>query len=250
MRLLFFNHVARIRPTFAMTLALAFLLLVFSPAGYAVMRGKQTYHRVVALTYDDGPHPIYTPKILKILDKEHVKATFFMIGRLMEEHPEIVRDIVRRGHAVGNHTYSHPHDITVLSASQIDTEILKCTSVMEKITGQRSNLFRPPLGRTNSSVISIADHNGCAVILWSVSADNHSARTPEAMAQRVLSRVKPGSIILAHDGRFPMRWKDVKATPLIIKGLKKRGYRFVTIQELMAINSRANRQAHNHKQAR
>ena len=198
-----------------------------------VIYGIPTKEKVVALTFDDGPHPTFTPELLKILDKYHVKATFFMIGREMEKHPEIVREVMARGHVIGNHTYTHPHDIEIDTETQIIRELDLCENTIEKITGKRSHLFRPPRGLVDSTVFMIAEEEGYPVILWTVSADHHDAPTPKDMAKRVLRLIRPGGIVLSHDGTACTRWKDVAATPMIIEELKKRGYRFVTIPELL-----------------
>jgi peptidoglycan/xylan/chitin deacetylase (PgdA/CDA1 family) len=190
--------------------------------------------KLVALTYDDGPHPAFTPDILAILDRYHVNATFFMIGQRMQQYPEIVKEVVARGHAIGNHTYSHPREIAGLTSAQVIRELDTCEELIERFTGRRTHLFRPPLGLMNSRVLMVAREEGYLTILWTVSADHHDAPTPQAMAERVLRGVKPGSIILAHDGTFPSRINDVEATPLIIEELQKRGYRFVTVPELLA----------------
>lgn len=192
-----------------------------------------TQQKVVALTYDDGPHPIYTPQLLDILDHYSVKATFFMVGRNMEQYPDIVRDALKRGHVIGNHTYTHPHNIELDTQAQMIRELDSCEQVIERLTGKRAHLFRPPRGLVDGSVFTIANEEGYKTILWTVCADHHDAPTPELMAQRVLRHARPGAIILAHDGSFATRWKDVAATALIIEGLKKRGYRFVTVPQLL-----------------
>jgi peptidoglycan/xylan/chitin deacetylase (PgdA/CDA1 family) len=192
-----------------------------------------TKEKVAALTYDDGPHPTYTPELLDILDKYHVKATFFMIGQEMEKRPDIVKDVVARGHVIGNHTYTHPRDMEADTDAQLIRELELCEEVIERLTGKRAHLFRPPRGLIDGAVFTIAEEEGYRTILWTVCADNHNAPTPDLMAQRVLRLMRPGGIVLAHDGTFPSRWKDVEATPLIIEGLKKQGYRFVTIPELL-----------------
>lgn len=194
-----------------------------------------TKEKVVALTYDDGPHPVFTPEILDILDKYHVKATFFMVGKRMEEYPEIVKDVISRGHVIANHTYTHPHNIELDTQAQVIRELEKCEEVIEKMTGRRAHLFRPPRGLVDGTVFMIAAEEGYRVILWTVSADHHDAPTPEAMVQRVMKHIRPGGIILAHDGTISPRWKDVAATPGIIESLKKKGYRFVTIPELLKL---------------
>ena len=192
-----------------------------------------THEKVVALTYDDGPHPVFTPRLLDILDKYHVKATFFMVGKRMEAYPDIVREVVRRGHVIANHTYSHPSNIDLDTQAQVIRELDRCEQVIERLTGSRAHLFRPPKGMVDGSVFALADDEGYRTILWSVCADHHDALTPQLMAKRVIKHNRPGAIILAHDGSVGTRWKDVAATPLIIEALRKRGYRFVTVPELL-----------------
>jgi peptidoglycan/xylan/chitin deacetylase (PgdA/CDA1 family) len=201
--------------------------------GSTAVHRVRTTEKVVALTYDDGPHPVYTPQILSILRKYRVKATFFMIGKNMDKYPEIVRRVVADGHAIGNHTYTHPSDINADSRAQAKGEMEACEKTIERLTGRRSYLFRPPKGFMDEIVYSAAKRMGYRTILWTVCADNHTAPTPRLMADRVLSQVRPGAIVLIHDGYLPIRWKDVRATPLIIEGLRREGYRFVTIPELL-----------------
>jgi peptidoglycan-N-acetylglucosamine deacetylase len=203
-----------------------------------------THEKVVALTYDDGPHPTYTPEILDVLDRYHVKATFFMIGQRMENFPDLVEEVAKRGHAIGNHTYTHPRNLEKSTPSQVIQELEKCEEVIERLTGHRAKLFRPPRGMLDGTVLTISNEEGYQTILWSVSADHHDAPTPKAMAARVLGKVHPGSIILAHDGTFPSRIRDVEATSLIIAGLQKRGYHFVTVPELLGLGRNEAAQKH------
>jgi peptidoglycan/xylan/chitin deacetylase (PgdA/CDA1 family) len=205
---------------------------------HRVVYSVPTKAKVIALTFDDGPHPVYTRQILDILDKYHVKATFFMIGRLMDRYPDIVKDVLKRGHVIANHTYTHPSNIDADTSAQVVRELEQCEQVVERMSGKRAYFFRPPRGLIDSTVFSIAKDEGYQTILWTVCADHHDAPTPELMAERVLHLSRPGGIILAHDGSFFSRWKDVAATPLIIERLQKKGYRFVTIPELLKIGAR------------
>jgi len=217
-------------------IAVVVALLVRHPAPQADLgpiTEVATKEKLVALTYDDGPHPDFTPEILRTLDKYQVKATFFMIGERMEKYPEIVREAVAQGHAIGNHTYSHPHDLESLTSDQVIRELDDCEQVIERMVGHRTHLFRPPRGLLNGTVLRIAKDERYQTILWTVCADHHDAPTPEAMAARVLKHAQPGAIILAHDGTFASRINDVRATPLIIEELKQQGYRFVTVPELL-----------------
>lgn len=227
------------RTVFELVLIAAIALLVVSrpqdgtPWRNHVINYVPTHEKVVALTFDDGPRPMFTPKILDILDKYHVKATFFMIGKYMDQYPDIVREVVRRGHAIGNHTYTHPHNIELDTQAQTIRELDRCERVIERLTGSRAHLFRPPRGLIDGSVFTIAAEEGYTTVLWSVCADHCDAPTPELMAKRALANNRPGGIILLHDGETGIRWKDVAATPLIIEELQKRGYRFVTVPELL-----------------
>ena len=202
------------------------------------VRSVPTREKLVAITYDDGPHPVYTPELLRILRDCRVKATFFMIGTRMQRWPWIVEQAAADGQVIANHTYSHPRYLSRDTHAQIVREIRDGQKVIEQLAHQRYLVFRPPKGFLGNGVLRTADLMGYTVVLWSVSAYQHdTTRTPEQMAQRVLRLVRPGSIILMHDGRFPMRWRDVRATPLIIRALKKRGYRFVTVPELLTRTS-------------
>jgi peptidoglycan-N-acetylglucosamine deacetylase len=206
---------------------------------FTVVHRVPTNEKVVALTFDDGPHPTFTPEILSALRKHHVKATFFMIGQRMEQYPDIVKDVIADGNAIGNHTFTHPKNIEADSRAQVVRELNGCESVIEKMTGKPTHIFRPPKGLVDGTVVTTAEEEGYQTILWTVSADHHDAPTPQLMAARVLKRIRPGAIILAHDGTFPSRTKDVAATPLIIEELQKRGYRFVTVPELLEIGARS-----------
>ena len=212
------------------------LLLFALVAGHEILANEHL-PKVVALTFDDGPHPVYTPKILEILRRYKVKATFFLIGERVEQFPQIAQQIVSEGHEVGNHTYSHPNDLPREDWNKVRLEIEKCSAAIERVTGVRPKFFRPPRGFLNYKVLTLAQIEGYTVVFWTVSADHKDAPTPKAMANRVLKLVHPGAIILMHDGRIPSRWKDVKALPLIIEGLQKRGYKFVTVSELFKRHS-------------
>lgn len=242
------NNIGRIRTIFELVLIAIIITLLVRPTKIEVKRpmkasmswrGKVIYKiptqdKIVALTFDDGPDPRFTPQILDELQKKNVKATFFMVGQEMEKHPDIVKRVIAQGDVIANHTYTHPHDIEADTRAQVIRELERCEEIIESFTGQRAKLFRPPRGLIDGSVFQIAEEEGYTTTLWTVCADHHDAPTPELMAKRVLDHIVPGGIILVHDGRLNSRWKDVKATPLIIDELTKRGYRFVTLPELLA----------------
>ncbi|MDI6717254.1 MAG: polysaccharide deacetylase family protein [Actinomycetota bacterium] len=186
--------------------------------------------KVVALTFDDGPDPRYTPRVLNILARENIKATFFLIGKQVDKYPYIVRQIIEQGNLVGNHTYSHP-DLAVEDKNQIKDEIDKCQAAIFHVTGQQPIYFRPPRGLFNQQTKEIVSKNGLKMVLWDVCVEHKRSRTSSQETKRVLSLVRPGSIILAHDGRLN-RKKTIEALPMIIKGLKERGYKFITLDNL------------------
>lgn len=200
-----------------------------------IVHSIPTREKVVALTYDDGPHPIYTPQILAILKEHHVKATFFMIGASVEKYPSIVKQVIREGHSIGNHTYSHPRNLATLRNQRVREEMENCETTIERNLGRRVAIFRPPKGIYSAEVIREAKEAGYQMVLWSVCGDNRKMKDPKAMANRVVQSVKPGNIILLHDGTFDSRWRDVEATPIIVEGLLKKGYRFVSVPQLLGI---------------
>ncbi len=217
-------------------LAIPFLMpeigMAYSGVTYQLM-GKE---KIVALTYDDGPHPIYTPQILDILDQYQAKATFFMIGSRMEQYPDIVREVSARGHLIANHTYTHPYNLRTLSPEKLKWEIDQCQQNMQTIAGQNTYLFRPPRGVLNQEIIKIVQDKGYTIVLWGICTFNRKTPTPEMMATRVIKQAHPGQIVLLHDGRTDFRWKDVVATRLIVASLSRQGYRFVTLEELKPVN--------------
>jgi peptidoglycan/xylan/chitin deacetylase (PgdA/CDA1 family) len=166
----------------------------------------RTGRRAVALTFDDGPHPERTPRILDILKKHGVQATFFVIGKRAAAHPEIVRRIVAEGHLVGNHTFRHsprfPLGGSSSMAREIAREIERCDEALEKITGARPKLFRPPFGVTNPNIARALRRSKHTVAGWSIRSLDTVARRPrEKVLERVSLRLHPGAVILLHDDR-------------------------------------------------
>lgn len=187
--------------------------------------------KLVALTFDDGPDPLYTPAVLEILKRYQLQATFFVVGENAQAYPELLLRIIAAGHKVENHTYTHP-DLSRSSHLATGEEIEKTDRVIYEITGTKAQFFRPPKKLFRRETIAIAESKGYKTVLWSICVENNQAMTPLKMAQRVIKAAKPGMIILAHDGRLN-RSKTVAALPLIIKEYQKQGYRFVTLDELL-----------------
>lgn len=194
--------------------------------------------KVVALTFDDGPNPPFTDEIVRYLHSAHVTATFFVVGKAVEAHPESVQMEVRYGDAIGNHTWDHAH-LVLLSKAHVGRELDDAEAAIERATGVHTTLFRPPFGARDFLVLRVARDRGYRVIMWSVPLPSDWANpVPAVIAQRVLKNVKNGSIIVLHDGNkgsYGNRANTVAATKLIVKALLDQGFRFVTVPELMRL---------------
>jgi peptidoglycan-N-acetylglucosamine deacetylase len=192
--------------------------------------------KVVALTFDDGPTPNITPQVLSILKQNNIKATFFLIGKNLKNFPKIAQQIVADGHALGNHTWHHWRKLMMeFTASQ---EIEDTAALMYKVTGVQTALFRPPNGFLNNGLVDYALKQKNAVVLWSLdSGDWHGSHTSvDGLVKRVVEGVKPGGIILMHDGGGD-RTRTVQALPKIIEQLTARGYKFVSVPELLQMQN-------------
>jgi peptidoglycan-N-acetylglucosamine deacetylase len=189
-----------------------------------------TSQKIVALTFDDGPHPVYTEKILKILKAKGVKATFFVVGQDAARYPQVVKDEVAAGCEVENHSYTHPQ-LDLESHASMDREIAKTDAVIERLTGRRPMFFRPPKGLMGVDLFDRVDSAGLTVALWSGSLERSASPSPRSEALRLAGETHPGFVLLAHDGRLD-RHKTVEALPYLIDELQKHGYIFVTMAEL------------------
>lgn len=194
--------------------------------------------KVAALTFDDGPSSIYTPKILDVLREHNVKATFFVTGRHVEKYPEIAKRIVQEGHEIGNHSYSHCN-MVLLNDEQLLNEIRRAEQAIVESTGTKPTLFRPPRGIYNNRVRQRILAEGYCIVLWSVSSLDWSFLGPKTIAFRVKQFVRNGSIILLHDSGSLVRREGgsrkstVGALPLIISFLKSQNYQIVPASEII-----------------
>jgi peptidoglycan-N-acetylglucosamine deacetylase len=200
--------------------------------------------KIVALTFDDGPNPPYTNEIVRYLHSQHVVATFFVVGRAVQAHPDVVREEVAAGDALGNHTWDHAH-LVLERPAHIEREISQAEEAIQKATGIRTYLFRPPFGARDYAVLNVAKRMGFTVIMWSVPLPRDWQNPPPAVIRdRVLRYVKDGSIIVLHDGnrgRSGNREASVQATKLIVQALRAQGYRFVTVPELLRLGRTASK---------
>lgn len=195
-------------------------------AGAPLWRGDPT-KRVVALTFDDGPKPGITDKLLAILEREGVRATFFVIGRHAAASPDLLVRMSQSGMEVANHSYSHPN-LARIGREEARQELLRTNACVADILGQAPRWFRPPGGNISESLTEIARGLGLRACMWTVNAEGMELLGADAVVRYVLGNASPGAIILLHNGRP----STVTALPRVIRGLRERGYRFVTVSEL------------------
>ena len=189
---------------------------------------------VVALTFDDGPVPLYTDTVLSVLRQEDVRATFFVTGNSVKRNPDLARRILREGHELGNHSYSHQR-MVFMSPSTVREEV-EVTDSLIRASGATGPIhFRPPYGKRLVILPWYLSRRNRATVLWSLEPDSWFSRHPD-MVRHVSENVQPGSIILLHV-EIPARAEGRASLPLMIRDLKERGYRFVTVSELRAHRS-------------
>ncbi|BBI31995.1 polysaccharide deacetylase family protein [Cohnella abietis] len=190
--------------------------------------------KLVALTFDDGPNSRTTPQILDLLLQNETKSTFFIVGKRAERFPDIVKREALEGHEVANHTYSHMYLNSNVSEAKITDELVRTQNKIFELTGQKSPWFRPPGGVYNESVVRIAREKGYKMVLWSWHQDTKDWRSPgtQKIINKVLHNIRNGDIILFHD-HVDGSIQTVEALKVILPELKKRGYKMVTVSELI-----------------
>ncbi|MFC9712281.1 polysaccharide deacetylase family protein [Paenibacillus sp. NPDC056933] len=192
--------------------------------------------KAVAFTFDDGPHPVYTLQLLEIFRNVGGRATFFMIGKEVEEYPGIAAEVHREGHEIANHTYTHP-DLTKLTLEQAGEELQRAEILIREVTGEPTKCFRPPYFGVNDDILSLAAERGYR----SIGAVNGAAKDwdnpgVDHILEHTRSTVKPGSVFLFHDG-YGDRSQTVEAVRVLVEELAAAGYRFVTVSEMLANSS-------------
>jgi peptidoglycan/xylan/chitin deacetylase (PgdA/CDA1 family) len=202
-----------------------------------VLCSVNTREKKIALTFDDGPNPDYTPLLLTKLAEYRVPATFFLLGRNLERHPEIGRRIVQEGHEVGNHTYHH-RSLPFLSKTSVRTEIQSTHRLIADLLNVEPVFLRPPNGLFTRRVLDTVEQLGYRAVVGDVFPVDVAWPGPETITWRVLRRVQPGSIIILHDGyvgRFDRdKSQTVRALDGLIPKLSEQGYEFVTLSQLVS----------------
>jgi len=199
----------------------ALLLVLLAPPAQAVSAVPECSAGYVRLTFDDGPNRTATPRILDTLADRGVEATFFVTGEMTAARPDIVRRASREGHRIGNHSWSHPH-LTTLDRAQVESQLRRTNAVIERATGNSPGEWRPPHGETNDLVAAAARDVGLdPMVLWTVDPRDWTDPPATTIRDRVLHDVRPGSVVLLHDGTGE---NTAAALPMVLDGLAERGY--------------------------
>jgi peptidoglycan/xylan/chitin deacetylase (PgdA/CDA1 family) len=190
----------------------------------------------LALTFDDGPNDPHTFRLMEILAKHKVKATFFLIGRYVKQRPDIARELVQARYVVGNHTFSHPN-LIFASARETRMQLLDCEDALTNSVGEHSRLFRPPFGGRRPGTLKIVRELGLEPVMWNVTGWDWRGKTAEYVERKVQRQIRGGDVILLHDGSHATfgadRSQTVVATDRLIGRYKAEGYEFVTVPEMM-----------------
>ncbi|KAF0134944.1 MAG: xylanase/chitin deacetylase [Candidatus Saganbacteria bacterium] len=210
-------------------------LLIFISFAFGQTYCRGIYRNKIALTFDDGPNPLFTEFVLDILRENNIKATFFLVGKKVKENPELLLEIANEGHEIGNHTYYHSRTSWINNNKLLD-EIDLTSEIILREADKQIKLFRPPHGVINSEKRAVVEKAGYHIVMWSVNADDFShafygMRNSQSISRRVLSRITGGDIVLMHDSSA----QTIVALPIIIKELKRRGFSFATVSEITGL---------------
>lgn len=228
----------------ALTLAVAASLLAFHVVlAWGVLHPRSrlfgpnhsrlaTEQRVVALTFDDGPHPLVTPTVLEMLRARGARATFFVIGRWVERYPELTRQIVSEGHALGNHSQEHSYNFWALGPVRMRREIHKAQQTIQNVSGAPCRWFRAPVGLKNCALHHALEREGLSLASWSLRFVGPGALQHPRMLQHFRRRLSPGSIVMLHDGHDRKAQGNpavLEALPILLEALDDMGYRCVAL---------------------
>lgn len=195
----------------------------------SVIYRKKTKYKKIAITFDDGPTE-YTPKVLALLKQYNAKATFFCIGKQLEKYPVYAKQIIAEGHQLGNHSYSHASKFGFFSAKQIEEELKKTTSIIEKISGNKNYYFRPPFGVTNPHIAQAVKKTGLKVIGWNIRSLDTVIEGETKILNRIVKKIKPGGIILLHDTSE----KTVRVLEQLLPILQEQKYQLQNLDKFLA----------------
>jgi peptidoglycan/xylan/chitin deacetylase (PgdA/CDA1 family) len=198
--------------------------------------GVKAGSRQLALTFDDGPNDPHTLRLIEVLAKHNVRATFFLIGRYLKQRPDIARALVQAGHVVGNHTFSHPN-LVFASARETTTQLRNCEQALTDAVGEHSRLFRPPFGGRRPGTLKIVRELALEPVMWNVTGCDWRGKPADYVERRVNRQIRGGDVILLHDGSHAAfganRSQTVIATDRLIARYKAEGYEFMTVPAMM-----------------
>ena len=183
----------------------------------------------IAITFDDGPNPEFTPKVLQLLTDYNAKASFFCIGRHVKKHPELLKQIYSEGHGIGNHSYTHSNTIDFKSTESWLVELKNTDQAIFNVIGKKTTLFRPPFGVTTPHLARALKITGHQVVGWNIRPFDTALKNQETILNRILKQVKPGSVILLHDTHEHIEY----VLEQLLQFLKKQDYEMVTLNELI-----------------
>jgi peptidoglycan-N-acetylglucosamine deacetylase len=198
--------------------------------------GLEPGSRKLALTYDDGPNDPWTFRLLEVLDRHQVKATFFLIGRFVKQRPDIALAVANAGHTIGSHTWDHPN-LIFCSSGEVRRQLEKTQRAIQEATGVDVKLFRPPFGGRRPAALRVARSLGLQAVLWNVTCRDWTERSTDEIVALAERQIRGGDVILLHDGEFHHigvdRSRSVEASDRILMRYKSEGYEFVTIPQMM-----------------
>jgi len=203
-------------------------LQMFGPVLWRV----PTSEPVVALTFDDGPDPAVTPALLELLQRHGAPATFFVLGQRVSDHPALARQTTEAGHLLGNHSFGHSNFTNFFTTSRLRGELEQTQAVIARHTGQQPKYYRPPVGLTNPRVFRVAEALGLTVVGWTIRSLDTRLKQPDAIVRRIVRRLRPGAIIVLHDGGVPAGVL-LPAVEQLLSELARRGYRVARLDRLM-----------------
>ena len=192
----------------------------------SINRGKK---EGISLTFDDGPDPNFTPQILEILDNHNLTGTFFIIGKKAENFPELLKEIIQRGHIVGNHSFSHSHRLPLLSSNKLKADIQHCINIIKTLTGKKIRFFRPPFGVTNPRYAKVLKQLDLQSIGWNIRSFDTVFKDSKQLFKRISRKIENGSIILFHD----TQQVTVQTLPEIIRYCDEKGIKILPLDKLI-----------------
>jgi len=219
------------------------LLLIYgsvfiSSSFYIKTYCKKANHpkKEVAITFDDGPHPGFTPIVLETLDKHQAKAGFFIVGKQISENVELIQKIFNGGHMIGNHSFRHNHSFDLNSIKNMRVDLQRTENELEQITGKKTALFRPPFGVTNPALSKTTKALKYRVVGWSIRSLDTTIKDEKKILKRIINRIEPGAVILLHDTHKAV----VPVLEGLLQQLKTMNYNVVRLDEMLGIDAYKN----------